>query len=83
MKRRTHVSQAFKLEGIEDKGASEACSSPICRETFEQTGIVRMEPTPYCSPKCRWNAWIIRKTAELLKAFTDEQKAEILKDALR
>jgi hypothetical protein len=48
--------QAFKLGSLEEKGISEGiavCQNPLCDAEFEQTGIARLEPRRFCSPKCQ------------------------------
>ena len=52
------------------------CQSPACKDRFEQTGIVRLEPRKYCGKDCRMDAWAIRRTAKLF-GVTVEKMVEL------
>jgi hypothetical protein len=76
------VLQAFTLGGSRKRGTSETlltCASPVCREGFRQTGIMRLEPRRFCDAKCRQNAWVLRRAAKLLEGLSDKEKLRALK----
>jgi hypothetical protein len=58
---------------------SRTCQSPVCKEKFEQTGLVRLEPRKYCRDQCRLDAWHLREAARLLENETDQRVLEILR----
>lgn len=55
------------------------CQSPVCKEKFEQTGVVRLEPRKYCRDQCRLDAWHLREASRLLKNETDQRVLEIMR----
>ena len=64
------VESAFSTE-------SEAvCASPICLKRFERGGL-SISPRKFCSPKCRQNASVIKRAANLLVGAPEKVIIEI------
>jgi hypothetical protein len=57
----------------------QVCENPLCTVEFPEGGL-KIEPRRYCSPKCRQQASLIRRTAALLNALADAEVLKIVRD---
>jgi hypothetical protein len=76
------IIEAYTLGKIDSERVSErslTCQSPVCKDQFEQTGVMRLEPRKYCRDQCRLDAWHLREAARLLENETDQRVIEILR----
>jgi hypothetical protein len=58
------------------------CQSPVCRETFEESGI-RCQPKRFCCDQCKLDVNAIRRTAKILADLPDKKVIEIIRRELR
>jgi hypothetical protein len=56
------------------------CTNPLCENPIESDNgkSWRRTPKKFCSDKCRVDVWALRKTADLLSAFSADRKLEVL-----
>jgi hypothetical protein len=79
--RKTVLPSVNAVESTLSQESETVCGNPVCQVRFPQSGL-RIEPRRFCSDSCRMDAWIIRRTATLLKEVSDAKVIKILRSHL-
>ena len=54
------------------------CENPLCGHQFHRSGT-KMDPRRYCSEKCKFDSWVIKRAGELLADLSDEQLLRLIR----